>query len=187
MGNLLRFTRPFGAPWTMLGDFNCTPADMGSSTWPTATGARIAAPTDADVTCTSGSGRVIDYMMYSDSAGPFIRGLEVVRQVPWGPRLGLRLSFRREEFHRRRVILEASGGGGLEITLDMAYTSGAGPTMTWSSSVKLQISGASESLLDFVLMVCRMPALTNACESRASFAKKAKVSNSVFLTTAHAL
>eukprot|EP00959_Pyramimonas_sp_CCMP1952_P372967 7810501-Pyramimonas_sp.AAC.1 len=63
---------------------------MASSRWPQALKCKILAP-DADHACTSGKGRVLDYLMYSVPARPFIKSVDVVRQVPWGPHLGLRI------------------------------------------------------------------------------------------------
>eukprot|EP00959_Pyramimonas_sp_CCMP1952_P378134 7921043-Pyramimonas_sp.AAC.1 len=63
----------------MVGDFNCTPEEMASPRWPQALKCKILAP-DADLTCASGKGRVLDYLIYSHSARPFIKSVDVVRQ-----------------------------------------------------------------------------------------------------------
>ncbi|CAK0909165.1 unnamed protein product, partial [Prorocentrum cordatum] len=90
LGNILRVTRSLGVPWIIVGDFNCTPDEMAPSRWPQALKCKILAP-DADLTCASGKGRIPDYLLYSDSARPYIKSVDVVRQVPWGPHLGLRI------------------------------------------------------------------------------------------------
>ncbi|CAK0911140.1 unnamed protein product [Prorocentrum cordatum] len=91
MGDLLRLARSLGAPLAILGDFICASDGIASPRWRGAMEAHIVAPTSADSTCTSGRGRIIVYMQCSDSERPFIRRLDAVRQVPWGPHLGLRL------------------------------------------------------------------------------------------------
>eukprot|EP00959_Pyramimonas_sp_CCMP1952_P156087 3264604-Pyramimonas_sp.AAC.1 len=63
---------------------------MASPRWPQALKCKILAP-DADLTCASGGGRALDYLVYSDSARPFIKSVDVVRKVPRGPHFGLRI------------------------------------------------------------------------------------------------
>ncbi|CAK0881457.1 unnamed protein product, partial [Prorocentrum cordatum] len=62
LGNILRVTRSLGVPWIIVGDFNCAPDEMASSRWPQALKCKILAP-DADLTCASGKGRVLDYLL----------------------------------------------------------------------------------------------------------------------------
>eukprot|EP00959_Pyramimonas_sp_CCMP1952_P348838 7308749-Pyramimonas_sp.AAC.1 len=92
MGNLSRQTRSPGVPWFILADLNCAPEDMGFPRWPGALEGRLVLPGDADVASTSARGRTIDYAIFPESARPYVRGPEVVRHVPWGPHLGLRLT-----------------------------------------------------------------------------------------------
>ena len=100
--NRLRFQR-IGAvlqalkmPWVLCGDFNMTPATLLKSEFPQRLDAVIRT---ADVvgTCSQKKDKpdtMIDYVLCSKSALPFIRDIVPVRAVPWRPHIGLEIHFR---------------------------------------------------------------------------------------------
>ena len=80
-----------GSSWAVLADWNMDPATLQGSGWVEGVGGQICLPQGADVTCTSGAGRRIDFAVLSRAAARQAELLEVVHEVPWGPHFGLRL------------------------------------------------------------------------------------------------
>eukprot|EP00959_Pyramimonas_sp_CCMP1952_P160236 3351513-Pyramimonas_sp.AAC.1 len=80
-------------PRIVLGDFNISPQNVvRSGIQDRLHGIVITAGDTA--TCNVGTGTVIDYVLCSKSAAPFIVSVTPVLAVPWKPHIGLEVTLR---------------------------------------------------------------------------------------------
>jgi hypothetical protein len=77
-----------GLPWLCVGDFNATPAELAATAWFVRMGGRIVEPSNAQFTCTSGEGRMLDYIVASADLLDWIGGARA-SIVPWKPHLAI--------------------------------------------------------------------------------------------------
>lgn len=77
-------------PFVWIADYNTKPEVLAENEGFKALGAIILKPTGADFSCEQGGGSLIDYVVASPSLIPYLRA-EFVRDVPWGPHLGIRV------------------------------------------------------------------------------------------------
>ena len=90
---LLAVTKALRLPWVVIGDFNVQPAEWTKTKWLGELGGRLILPTNARYTCNAGSASasLLDYGIMAESFAAYFCGLEVVRNLPWGPHMGLHL------------------------------------------------------------------------------------------------
>ena len=84
-----RLVKAVGSPFIIIGDFNQTPDQLIEWGVLTPMAGHVLAPRAA-LTCTSGTGRLIDYVVCSKSLLPVLH-LQTEENVPWKPHVGLRL------------------------------------------------------------------------------------------------
>ena len=96
-------------PWIVIGDFNISPKNLLRSGIPDRLHSRIITAGEDVVTCNLGSGTVIDYIMCSASAVPFIVSVSPVQAVPWKPHIGLEVVLRSTGEQLITRVLEAPG------------------------------------------------------------------------------
>eukprot|EP00959_Pyramimonas_sp_CCMP1952_P415647 8709115-Pyramimonas_sp.AAC.1 len=82
------------ALWAAVGDWNNAPDQFRRTKWLRALKGELLLPTGCEITCTSGKGRVLDYGVCSRNFPPLIKSSTPVRNVPWGPRIGLHSELR---------------------------------------------------------------------------------------------
>ena len=80
--------KSFSGPWLMMGDFNNEPIDLQCSYWMHYIQGVVKVPVDAELTCSSGQGRILDFVIVSKSLEPWITDIRTVN-VPWKPHLAL--------------------------------------------------------------------------------------------------
>ena len=83
-----------GVPWLIAADWNMEPAQFLETNWPATLKARIVVPEGAVQSCTSGSGRLLDYLLVSGSCGPFIHRTWSAQDTPWKPHAGIGVEFK---------------------------------------------------------------------------------------------
>ena len=86
--------RCLGLPFVLAADFNDTPAALLATGWPSAVDATVLPPTNVDFTCSSGAGRLIDYMVISHSLLPLVRSCTADFNSTWAPHMGISLPLR---------------------------------------------------------------------------------------------
>ena len=74
------------------GDFQFPPSELISSPWLARLRLSVISPTGLEATCSSGSGRLIDYFLATSDIAPYVQSKPDI-SVPFKPHLGLRLSF----------------------------------------------------------------------------------------------
>ena len=79
------------------------PAELMGTQWAHKIGAQIVWP-DVPFTCSSGEGRVLDYVVVSKGLLPALRRITCSDATPWRPHLGLTLSI---QARPREVLLQA--------------------------------------------------------------------------------
>ncbi|CAK0907479.1 unnamed protein product, partial [Prorocentrum cordatum] len=89
MATIARIVKSLGIPWCLVGDFNATPEELARSGWLLTLKAWIMTPEGVNITCTSGKGRMLDYVVVPDSFRPFLKRVMPIQKLPWGPRIGL--------------------------------------------------------------------------------------------------
>ncbi|CAK0802273.1 unnamed protein product, partial [Prorocentrum cordatum] len=62
-------------PWLAIGDWNMTPKELAGTGWLSLVTGSVIAPFNTDYTCTLGSGRMLDYMVVSQHAMPWVESL----------------------------------------------------------------------------------------------------------------
>ena len=77
-------------PFLSFGDWNCEPQELCESGFVNASGASIMTA-DTPLTCTIGSGRLLDYLVLCDRARALVQTFDVDLQANWKPHLGFRL------------------------------------------------------------------------------------------------
>eukprot|EP00959_Pyramimonas_sp_CCMP1952_P286317 5986958-Pyramimonas_sp.AAC.1 len=86
-----RIVKSLGVPWCLVGDFNATPEELARSGWLLTLKARILTPEGVNITCTTGEGRMLDYVVVPDSFRPFLKRVMPIQKLPWGPHVGLNI------------------------------------------------------------------------------------------------
>ena len=99
-GNSSRFRRigsllaALQLPWIAIGDWNIQPSSMARTGFLERIGGHILCA-DIEYTCTPANSEHrpshLDYVICSEAAKPYIRGLGAVVDVPWKPHVGLSL------------------------------------------------------------------------------------------------
>ena len=79
-------------PWFMVGDWNFEPCDLEEAGWDGYFDAVVLKPEACEATCTSGKGRLLDYVLAGNGAEAIIASVKAVRDVPWGPHFGIRVT-----------------------------------------------------------------------------------------------
>ena len=72
----------------IVGDWNAEPDELRRSGWPWSLGAKVVAPSNTFLTCTSGEGRLIDYCLAGRGAAALIVRCEA-QACPWKPHLAV--------------------------------------------------------------------------------------------------
>ena len=108
MGELLQFAKSLRKFIVVGADFNATPEEMTLALDLDEAGLTIVVPSNADITCTSGRGRLTSFFLVSTALLTAVRGCEAV-DVPWGTHLGIRLqlAFELEVLRYRSIALPA--------------------------------------------------------------------------------
>ena len=78
----------FKGPWMIVADFNVSPTELAASAWFRFIGGNIVVPEDTNITCTSGKGRIIDFLLVSDQPMPYVCNVKS-HVAPWKPHLGI--------------------------------------------------------------------------------------------------
>ena len=79
-----------GIAFVLIGDWNLEPHQMVAAGFPASIAGKIIIP-DCDRTCTQGSGRILDYIIASDSVAPLISA-SLDMSGPWKPHYGMFVS-----------------------------------------------------------------------------------------------
>ena len=79
--------------WILYGDFNLTPSELEASGWLTMVGGVIILAEDLSYTCRAGSGRVIDYIVCSESVVHRVISLRWEPRVTWTSHRAFKLEF----------------------------------------------------------------------------------------------
>ena len=82
LAEVATFLAQLAAPFILAGDFNMEPAELMGTQWAHKLGAQIVWP-DVPFTCSSGEGRVLDYVFWSPR-GCFL--LSIAAMLPHGDR-----------------------------------------------------------------------------------------------------
>ena len=85
-----RLIAMLGIPFVAVGDWNMTPEELISTGWPRKISGRLVVP-PASSTCTSGKGRLIDYMVCCDQAMHLVEDIQVDVEGLWRPHVGFRV------------------------------------------------------------------------------------------------
>ena len=75
-----------------IGDWNNTPEEFIQSKWAKRLDAYPIAPEEGQPTCTSGRGRVLDYVVCPKEARVLIKAVRPRYDVPWSPHVGVELT-----------------------------------------------------------------------------------------------
>eukprot|EP00959_Pyramimonas_sp_CCMP1952_P182051 3806492-Pyramimonas_sp.AAC.1 len=73
MVQLLRIVKSMSVPRVTIGDWNNAPAQFRRTKWLKALKGELLLPTECDITCTSGKGRILDYGVCSRGLLPLIK------------------------------------------------------------------------------------------------------------------
>ncbi|CAK0829203.1 unnamed protein product, partial [Prorocentrum cordatum] len=82
-------------PWLAIGDWNMTPKELAGTGWLGLVNGSVIVPSNTDYTCTLGSGRMLDYIVASPHALPWVESLSADFQAVEGAgkaHYGLQLS-----------------------------------------------------------------------------------------------
>ena len=90
MQSIALYVKQARLPFIIAGDFNMSPQSVLESGWPTQLGAYVLAP-EGCITCTTGSGSVLDFAVISACLQPVVQGLRPIAGNPFRPHLGLEL------------------------------------------------------------------------------------------------
>ncbi|CAK0911512.1 unnamed protein product, partial [Prorocentrum cordatum] len=91
MTTIARVAKSLGIPWCSVGDFSATPEELARSGWLLTLKPRILTPEGVNITCTSGKGRMLDYVVVPDSFRPCLKRVKPVQKLPRGPHIGLNI------------------------------------------------------------------------------------------------
>ncbi|CAK0800628.1 unnamed protein product [Prorocentrum cordatum] len=89
---IIRIIKSLDVPWLLVGGFKATPSEMSRSGWLDALQGEVITPEGVEVTCTSGKGRIIDYVIVLHGFCPFVHQVLPVQTLPWGPHIGLNIT-----------------------------------------------------------------------------------------------
>ena len=81
--------RALGLPFAVAGDWNGTPADVDAWGYSDLIGGTTMVPEGATMTCTAGSGRLIDFWIVSDRARLLLQRPRLVPGTPWKTHSGI--------------------------------------------------------------------------------------------------
>ncbi|CAK0830429.1 unnamed protein product, partial [Prorocentrum cordatum] len=118
---LAAFLSVVRAPWVLCGGFNRPCEDMVKSGWTTALGPTAYVGLDTDQrTCFLGDAPPsnIDYALVSDGGQRLVRGIQLVRDVPWPPHIGLDIAIRADVGSNRSRTMDETGGAPLGSVVD---------------------------------------------------------------------
>ncbi|CAK0811738.1 unnamed protein product, partial [Prorocentrum cordatum] len=90
MKHLLQLTKSLGnIPWIICGDFSNTPQEFEATPWLRLLGGSTVVPQHVSYTCSSGTGRLIDYAIIPPDFRPILKQIRGEHEVPWSPRIGI--------------------------------------------------------------------------------------------------
>eukprot|EP00959_Pyramimonas_sp_CCMP1952_P238014 4973969-Pyramimonas_sp.AAC.1 len=93
LGGLLTSIR---MPWVCIGDYNMSPETLAKSKFLERVGGAIIRTADVTGTCAKKNGEdsMLDYLVMSPSAVPFVKEVNPIRDVAWRPHIGLAITLR---------------------------------------------------------------------------------------------
>ena len=133
------------------GDFNIAADELEASGLLDALGLTLVRPEGVDITCTSGKGAMLDYVLVTTRFATAVVSVKAVQSVPWGPHYGIRVMYRTDtaDIMAPEVVRPPK----LEKPVDTLRRLGwveenpnKEPTMTWEEARKLTQSMVDNSL-----------------------------------------
>ena len=94
-------------PWVITADWNAEPSELEESGWPQAMGGRVLVPPGAKASCTSGSGRMLDFALASVSFMQVVKQADLCYQVPTKPHVAFVMTLRSDPAATRVKVLVA--------------------------------------------------------------------------------
>ena len=92
---LANFVSSLKVPWIILGDWNMEPETLEGIGWLSLIKGKVATPAGTTFTCTSGSGRLLDYAVVKANCRELVE-LGIDGQGVWSPHMGVTCSLRVE-------------------------------------------------------------------------------------------
>ena len=81
-----------GGRWIIFADWNVAPETLQEANWPAKLGGLVMRPKDMEITCTSGTGAMLDYLLVSPLAQPMVASFGQLQTAPWRPHAGFHLA-----------------------------------------------------------------------------------------------
>ena len=78
----------------VCGDFNNTPSELENTPWLKLLGGSVVVPQNVNHTCSSSSGRLIDYLIIPQTFRPLLKAVRPEHDVPWAPHIGIVVELR---------------------------------------------------------------------------------------------